>query len=169
MDHKSEFEQIYRKCYSGVFGFLYKTCGQSSDIAEELTQETFVLAYQSFHRYNRSCTVMTWLCAIAKNVWFHYLRKHKNITIDPESIADTLHDDITPDIHAEECEFFEKVIKAVNSLDTKYRDVVWLRCMSEMSFAQIGEVMNITENSAKVLFFRAKNKIKEKLENEGYF
>ncbi len=168
MDYKDEFEQIYRCCYSKVFAFVFRLCGQNSDIAEELTQETFVTAYQSFYRYDKSCTVLTWLCAVAKNVWFHYLRKHKNIPIDTDSLAETLHDDDTPDSHAESAETVLAVRKAVNSLDPKYRDVVWLRCMSEMSFAQIADVMNITENSAKVLFFRAKNKIKEMLENEGF-
>ncbi len=168
MDYKDEFEQIYRRCYPSVFAFVFRLCGQSSDIAEELTQETFVTAYQSFHRYDKSCTVLTWLCAIAKNVWFHYLRKHKNIPIDTDSLTETLRDDDTPDYHAESAETVSAVRKAVNSLESKYRDVVWLRCMSEMSFAQIAEVMNITENSAKVLFFRAKNKIKERLENEGF-
>ncbi len=168
MDYKDEFEHIYRQCYKNVFAFVFRLCGQNADIAEELTQETFVTAYQSFYRYDKSCSVLTWLCAISKNVWFHYLRKHKDIQIDTESLAETLHDDETPDDYAESVEIISAVRKTVNSLEPKYRDVVWLRCISEMSFAQIAEVMNITENSAKVLFFRAKNKIKEKLENEGF-
>ncbi len=170
MDYKSEFEHIYRTHYRDVFAFIFRTCGQSSDIAEELTQETFVLAYRCFYKYDRSCTVLTWLCAIAKNTWFHYLRKHKNVTIDPEILSETLYDDDyhSPDACAERRDVSSAVRKAIDSLPEKYREVVWLRCMSEMPFSQIADVMGITENSAKVLFFRAKTKLKEKLEHEGY-
>ncbi len=168
MDYKTEFEQVYRSCYGKVFAFIFRLCGQNSDIADELTQETFVLAYQSFHRYDRSCTVLTWLCAIAKNVWFHYIRKHKNITVDPESISDTLPSDSTPDHDIERKELIETIRKAIDALPTKYRDVVWLRCLSDMPFSQIADILEITENSAKVLYFRAKNKIKERLDYEGF-
>ena len=55
---------------------------------------------------------------------------------------------------------------AIEKLDGKYRDVVFYRIYADMSFSQIAEALDITENSAKVIFCRAKKKLKEELQHE---
>ncbi len=166
-----EFEEIYRLHYSYVYGFLYRTCQNDHHLAEELTQETFYQAFRSLYRYNGKCSIETWLCSIAKNVWFHHLRKHKDICLDLESLEETLHDDYekTPEAHAERNERSAVIRSAINALKPKYREVLLLRATTDLTFSQIADIMKITESSAKVLYFRAKNDIKESLENEGYF
>ena len=166
-----EFEEIYRLHYAYVYGFLYRTCQNDHHLAEELTQETFYQAFRSLHRYNGKCSIETWLCSIAKNIWFHHLRKHKDICLDLESLEETLHDDYekTPEAHAERNERSAVIRSAIKALKPKYREVLLLRATTDLSFAQIADIMKITESSAKVLYFRAKNDIKENLENEGYF
>ena len=64
-----EFEQIYKEYFPRVYSFLYGMCGNAS-LAEELTQESFYQAFVSFHRYNGSCELFTWLDAIANNSYF---------------------------------------------------------------------------------------------------
>lgn len=166
-----EFEEIYKSCYGDVYRFLFKTSGGNHELAEELTQDTFYEAYRSLHRYNGSCSILTWLCAIAKNLWFHYLRKHKNATLDLEALGETLCDDYekTPDAYAESSEKSVRIRLAIESLKPKAREIVLLRAAGDVPFSEIAKIMNITEGSAKVIFFRAKNQIKEKLENEGFF
>lgn len=162
-----EFEQIYTEYFSDVFNFILSLCG-NRDVAEELTQDTFLCAYRSAHRYNGSCTLYTWLCAIAKNTWFHYLRKHRGTPIDIDTLADKLFsDEPSPQRYAELKENLEEAVKAVNELKPKQRDVFWLRAAAELSFARIAEIMQITENSAKVIYFRAKNQLREKLINKA--
>ncbi len=164
-----EFENIYRTYYRDVFAFMYRTCGQDHDLAEELTQETFFEAFRCFYRYNATCTIYTWLCAIGKNIWFHYLRKHKNTALDLEAFGETLCDDedCSPEAYAERSEKSDMIRKALDTLRPRYREIIWLRGVSDLPFSQIAQIMDITENSAKVLYFRAKNQIKEKLSNEG--
>ena len=60
-------EEIYRKYAKTVYLFLLSEC-RDSDLAEELTQETFYQAIRSANQYDESCSVTTWLCAIARNV-----------------------------------------------------------------------------------------------------
>ena len=166
-----EFEEIYKTYYRDVFAFLFRTCGQNHDLAEELTQETFCEAFRCFYRYNGSCSIFTWLCAIGKNVWFHYLRKHKNTVLNLDTLEETICDDYekSPEACAERSEISRRIQRVLESMRPRYRDVIWMRGVTELSFAQIASIMGITENSAKVLYFRAKNQIKEKLENEGLF
>ena len=166
-----EFEEVYKEYYKDVFAFLYKTCGSDYHLAEELTQDTFCEAYRCFYKYNGSCSIYTWLCAIGKNVWFHYLRKHKDNIVGFETLEETICDDYekTPEAYYEHSENSVIIKKALESLGPKYREVIWLRSVADLPFAEIASLMNITESSAKVLFFRAKKMIKEKLENEGLF
>ena len=166
-----EFEKIYKTYYKDVYRFIFKTSGGNHELSEELTQDTFFEAYRYFHRYNGTCSILTWLCAIAKNLWFHYLRKHKNTTVNFEALEETLYDDYekTPEACVERSERSALIRKAISSLKPKVREIVLLRANGEVSFAEIAKIMNITESSAKVIFFRAKNQIKEKLEDEGFF
>ena len=58
--------------------------------------------------------------------------------------------------------------KLVKKLPDKYKDVVILRIYADLSFKQIASIMNISESSAKVMYFRAKAMLKEEFENEHY-
>ena len=167
----NEFEEIYATHYSDVYRFLYRTCGGNHGLAEELTQDTFCEAFRCWHKYNASCTVTTWLCAIGKNLWFHYLRKHKHAIVDYEILTHTVCEDDSsnPQESAERSERSEIIRHALSSLKPKYREVIWLRSVADLPFAKVGELMEISESSAKVLFFRAKNQLKEKLTDEGFF
>ena len=69
IDH---MEEVYRKHAQTVYRYLLSRTG-NSDVSEELTQETFYQAVKSANKFNGSCTVVTWLCAIAKNK----LREHE--------------------------------------------------------------------------------------------
>lgn len=166
-----EFEEIYKQHFSEVYHFLYRLCGHNHHLAEELTQDTFCEAFRCYHKFNSQSTVTTWLCAIGKNLWFQYLRKHKHTVIDYELLSNTISDDASHDPQecAEQNERSKIIRKAIASLKPKYREVVWLRSVAEMPFAKIAQVMGISESSAKVLFFRAKNQLKEILKDEGFF
>lgn len=165
------FEEIYEAHYNDVYRFLYRTCGNNHNLAEELTQDTFYEAFRCWHKYNASCSVTTWLCAIGKNIWFHYLRKHKNAVTDYDVLAHTVSEDVEsdPQQKAEQRERSKMIRSALEDLKPRYREVIWLRTVAELPFAKIAEMLEISESSAKVLFFRAKNQLKEKLDNEGYF
>lgn len=165
------FEAIYRDYFSRVYAFLFKLSKQS-DIAEELTQETFYQAFISFHRFEGKCEIFTWLAAIAKHTYYKYLKKNrlgldmidfteleKNLT-DESRLGENPADVCQRNIQR------EKVADTIKNLPPKYRDVVILRIYADMPFSQIAAVMNITENSAKVIFFRAKKKLSEELNDE---
>lgn len=165
--YDEEFERIYREYYGRVYAFLFRLCG-SSDTAEDLMQETFCQAYISFPGYDGSCSVFTWLCAIAKNLFFKYLRRNRHAVIPLDLYVDTPSDDpdsepgyrVSKEIEA------EKLRDAVASLPPKYADVIILRVFGELSYSEISSKLGISVSSAKVIFFRAKKTLKEKLIDE---
>lgn len=164
-----KFEIIYRQHYKSVYSFLCRLCGDHH-LAEELTQETFYQAFSGFHRFKGKCGVFTWLAAIAKHVYYKYLRDNK---LGAEAISL----DLVSEVYcagledSPEDELMKKTVSAalrriVNDIPQKYRDVVILRIYGDLPFSQVALALGITESSAKVLFFRAKKMLMEELQNE---
>lgn len=163
---REEYEAVCRKYYNRIYLFLLKLCS-SRELAEDLTQETFYQTILSLHRYSGESDMFTFIAAIAKHTYFKYLRKNKQRIKDVSLDAMTeLTDDGSygdPVYRVERLGEEAALRQAIEKLPEKYRDVVFYRVYAEMSFAQIAQALDITENSAKVVFFRAKKKLSEQL------
>lgn len=162
------FENLYREYYGQIYGFIYRMCADAG-LAEDLTQETFLQAYTSFHRFRGDCEVFTWLAAIAKHTYFKYLKKNK-LHLDAANLELVVESYCAGADGPEEYmhkQFVEKAVRdVVESIPKKYRDVVILRVYAELPFSQIALILKISENSAKVVFFRAKKLLMEVLKRE---
>ena len=162
------FETLYREYYQKVYAFLYRLCADP-DLAEDLTQETFLQAYKSFHKFRGDCEVFTWLAAIGKHTYFKYLKK-KKLHLDAanlELVAQSyLQNEDSPEEHIDRKDVEKAVRKVVENIPKKYRDVVLLRIYAELPFSQIAQSLKISESSAKVIYFRAKKMLMEVLKDE---
>lgn len=162
------FETLYREYYQKVYAFLYRLCADAT-LAEDLTQETFLQAYKSFHKFRGDCEVFTWLAAIGKHVYFKYLKK-KKLHLDAanlELVAQSyLQNGESPEERMHQKDVEEAVRKVVENIPKKYRDVVLLRIYAELPFSQIAQILKISESSAKVIYFRAKKMLMEVLKDE---
>ena len=158
-------EQIYKEYFETVNKYLF-CLTHNDDISEELTQETFCKAVEKIDTYRGDCKMSVWLCQIAKNTWYDYCRKNKrevNLgdTINLEDTLDTPEDQIvSKDAKIE-------LYKKMQGLDEKTREVMYLRITGELSFKEIGVILNKTENWARLTFYRGKIKLKEVGEDEG--
>ena len=152
-----DIEDIYKDYAQIVFKFLISLCNDA-DTAEELTQETFYRAIKSANRYDGTCKVSTWLCQIAKHLWYQEIdkRKRKGTSIlDDSMVSDKSGPEEELSLKAEKMQ----LIKAVHILDGTAKEVVLLRITGAFSFKEIGEVFNKNESWARVTFYRAKQKI----------
>lgn len=149
-------EEIYQQHAQTVYRFLM-THTRDADLAEELTQETFYQAIRSSDRFDESCKVSTWLCAIAKHVLLTYRRKHPAMEELEEQTT------WVPSAESEALETVNRMelIRLVHELPDPAREVVYLRAFGGLSFAEIGEVQGKTENWARVTFYRAKEKLRK--------
>ena len=169
-DHRRAFEKMYRENYAGVYAFLMKLCGDHY-LAEELTQETFYQAILSIHRYRGSCELFTWLASLAKHTYYKYLRRRKKSAgdIDVDTLMEYCREELSEspeEIYLREVTA-EDVRRKLQTLPEKYRDVMILRVYAELPFSQIGATLGITENSAKIIYFRAKKKMLEEYRRES--
>ena len=155
---KDEMEQIYQEHAQSVYGFLLLRT-HDSQLAEELTQETFYQALRCVEKFDGSCKVSTWLCAIAKKVLLKYWQKNKVATV---SFADNevirAEEANAEDIFLAEENKVELMAK-VHQLPQAMKEVIYLRLAADLSFKQIGEIMNKTEVWARVTFYRGKEKL----------
>lgn len=152
-----EMNGIYEEHAQRVFKYLMILC-KDEHLAEELTQETFYRAIKSSDRYDGTCKVSTWLCQIAKHIWYQEIdkKKRKKTHELSEDIVST-NTCIEEDICLKERKM--ELMKQVYKLDQISKEVVLLRITGAFSFREIGELFNKNENWARVTFYRAKQKI----------
>lgn len=153
-----DIEQIYIKHFKTVYKYIF-CLTHNNDIAEELTQETFYKAIKKIDTYKGQCKISVWLCQIAKNLWYNQYKKNKRIT-DLEELLDIQDLKILEEqvIYNEEKMY---LYRKMQKLDEKTREVMYLRLTGELSFKEIGAILNKTENWARVTFYRGKTKLKE--------
>ena len=153
-------EEIYKEYFKTVNKYLF-CLTHNDDISEELTQETFYRAVKKINTYKGECKISVWLCQIAKNLWYDKCRRDKKLVHIEESELYNIQtlNSIEDEIISKE----EKMLlnKKIQKLDKKTREVVYLRIVGELSFKEIGIIMDKTENWARVTFYRGKNKMKE--------
>ena len=155
-----DIEKIYEEYFETVNKYLF-CLTHNNDISEELTQETFYKAVHKIHTYKGECKMSVWLCQIAKNLWYDQCRKNKKILKTEESELLEVQD--LTSLEEQIISNDEKITlyKKMQSLDEKTREVMYLRITGELTFKEIGVILNKTENWARVTFYRGKNKLKE--------
>ena len=152
-----DMDAAYREYAVMVYKFLLSLCYEE-ELAEELTQETFYQAVRSVERYDGSCKVSTWLCQIAKHLWYREMERRKRkgtseLTADMESLEKPVEEQLT--LKEEKMELFRKV----HILDEISKEIVLLRVTGAFSFKEIAELFGKNENWARVTYYRAKQKI----------
>lgn len=152
-----DMDAAYREYAVMVYKFLLSLCYEE-ELAEELTQETFYQAVRSVDRYDGSCKVSTWLCQIAKHLWYREMERRKRkgtseLTADMESLEKPVEEQLL--VKEEKMELFRKV----HALDEISKEIVLLRVTGAFSFKEIAELFGKNENWARVTYYRAKQKL----------
>lgn len=152
-----DMDAAYREYAVMVYKFLLSLCYEE-ELAEELTQETFYQAVRSVDRYDGNCKVSTWLCQIAKHLWYREMERRKRkgtseLTADMESLEKPVEEQLM--VKEEKMELFRKV----HVLDEISKEIVLLRVTGAFSFKEIAELFGKNENWARVTYYRAKQKL----------
>ena len=154
-----DMEQIYEKYFETVNKYLF-CLTHNSDISEELTQETFYRAVKKINTFKGDCKMSVWLCQIAKNLWYDELKKNKKSkNIEEEIFLIQSENEVERDVISNDSKL--QLYKKLQKLDKNTREVIYLRITGELSFKEIGDILNKTENWARVIFYRGKQKLKE--------
>lgn len=157
---REAFEKLYETYYMRVYSYVM-TLAKKQYIAEEITQETFYRAFTAKSGFRGESNALTWLCAIAKNLFLDEMRRQsKTVMTTPD--ANTA-GSINVEREAEDHDTSYRIHLALNELEEPYRKVFELRIFGELSFRDIGVIYERTENWARVTYHRAKLKLQERM------
>ena len=170
------FEELMRGYQSRVVGVLAHLVGRR-DMAEDLAQDVFLRVYRARERYVPASKFSTWLFTITNNVALNALRglsrrKEVNLTSkrtdesgsNPIEAAALAASGLMPTRQLDKSEMSEVVRLAVESLNERQRMAVLLAKFEHMSYAEIGEVMEMTPQAIKSLLSRARTNLRTILE-----
>ena len=163
-DYGEESAKIYIRYFNDVFLFL-KKLSKDESIAEEITSETFFKAMRSIDAFRGETDIRVWLCQIAKNCYFSHLkRQQKFVDINDLEVAnnkDSIEEQILSRSDA------MRIHRLLHDLAEPYKEVFMLRVFGELSFKQIADIFQKTDNWACVTYHRARNKILRQMEVEN--
>jgi RNA polymerase sigma-70 factor (ECF subfamily) len=159
------FEELVRRFQSPLLHFLTRR-GSSQHDAEDLVQETFLLAYRNLDKYHDRWKFSTWLFTIAHRQALSSKRKRPQ-PINSQTALDAPKRTINPLTNAEETEFRGKLWNAAQSiLEPDAFTALWLSYVESMPADEIGQVLGRNANAVRILMHRARTKLSEQLSTE---
>lgn len=163
-DKVSDFEKVYKEYFNDVYLYIKRLSGDEH-IAEEITSETFFKALKYIDSFRGECEIRVWLCQIAKNSFYTYIKKNSKIQNIEESELINLPDsknNVADEVQSK-LQAFE-IQRILHEIDEPYREVFMWRVYADLSFKEIAGIFNKNENWACVTYHRARNQIKKRLE-----
>ncbi len=162
------FEEIYTLYFRDVYRYVLSLC-RDSELAEELTQETFCQAMQHMKDFRGDCKMTVWLCQIAKHLFFSHQKKRKRTV--PLSEGDSPGEAPPGEDSPVERRLLEEaetmtIHRHLHSLREPYKEVFMLRVFGELPFQKIASIFGKTESWARVTYHRAKLKLISEMEGK---
>ena len=151
---KPPFEDLYRGYVDRVYAYLRSQLGSTVD-AEDVTSQVFVKAYEAYPRYEpRHATPAAWIFQIARNAALDHHRRSGRRQKVERILARELAPTADPAVLAQERILYRELMQALAGLPDRQREVIGLR-HSGLSFLEVGQLMDCSEDAAKMLYHRA--------------
>lgn len=156
------FEKIYDKYYEQIFRYIYQRVA-GKDEAFDITSQTFLKAMTNINQFKfKGYPFSSWLYRIASNELNNYFRENKKsptLNVSDEGLA-LLTDDINEEKNEVNTDVLLNILSSLNEEDLAFIEMKYLE---QRSFKEIGEILGITENNAKVKTHRIIKKIQESI------
>ncbi|MDP4090262.1 MAG: RNA polymerase sigma factor [Bacillota bacterium] len=166
------YEDAFERIYSMYMNKVYNTARMMTEdekAAEDILQEVFIIIYKKIYKLKHAEAFESWLYRITVNCCNNYFKKRKSTVVtEDDKLADVIGADTgqTPGEELISRETNDEIYKAVNTLPGKYRECIILYYYSEMSIAQIADVLDCSAGTVKSNLFKAKKALKKKLNLE---
>ena len=157
----SELEKLCLAYYDDIFRYSLSLC-RDRDMAQDLTQDTFLKALKSLHQLKDPSKLKTWLFTISRNLFISEIRKTNKVRIQPleEMLTDIIDTKtLTPEqqlLLREGTAFIHRMIEKLTEEEQQLFD---LKVRKKYSYEEISEALNINSNTARVKFHRLRIKL----------
>jgi RNA polymerase sigma-70 factor (ECF subfamily) len=158
------FGKIYDQLVKPVYRYIYYRV--EPEIAEDLTEETFLKAWKNLKQYKKGASPFSsWVFKIAHNLICDYYRKNQPVEEVNENLADTKREsDPSSQLNIKLNQI--KLRKAIKKLPANYQQVIVLKYINEMDNLSIARTINKSEGAVRTLQFRALEKLRHLLEEK---
>lgn len=155
------FGELYKLYVEQVFRYIYSRIGNMHE-AEDITAQTFLVAFESFERFRQDEHFASWLFTIARNKATDYFRQQKNMS-SIDKVTDILgdNDPLSEVIHSEQTAALTKLIRTLPEED---RELLRVRFLAEMSFPEIARFLHRNEEAVKKSTYRLLARLHSQLE-----
>lgn len=164
---RDAFGALVEQYRDNVYRLAYRMCGNAYD-ADEAAQEAFVAAWRALPNFRGDAKFSTWLYRLTTNAAIDVMRREKrHQTVGDGEMMELADDADSPQETVERTEQQEAVQKALATLSEEYREVLLLRYMEELDYAEIAEVLQLPSGTVKSRINRAKAALKAALLKSG--
>jgi RNA polymerase sigma-70 factor (ECF subfamily) len=162
------FAQLVQRYQRHVFNLVYRMLQQYEE-ANEITQETFLAAWQGLPAFRGDARFSTWLYRIAYNCCLKQLEQRKRdralqVALQAEQAVEGANKDKRPDVELDAHDRQALIREHLSHLPAKYRIVLILRHLQDKTYEEMAEILTIPIGTIKTHLFRARNLLKERLQ-----
>ena len=175
---EAAFEVLVTDNEKRIYNLCRRLTGNPEDAAE-LTQEAFLNAWRGLGRFQGESSFSTWLYRLATNACIDFLRREKRrqnlsmtVSLDDEEEARQVElpdERYSPEGELERAETRRAVAAGLEKLTPEHRQVLVMRELSGLSYAEIGAVLGLEEGTVKSRIARARNALRKVLTERGNF
>lgn len=177
MDRKHE-EALVRDCRKGdrralealvkrferpVYNAAFRILGNPDDAAD-VTQTTFLKLFSNLGRYNPQFRLFSWVYRIAVNEALHQLDRRK-----PSESLEEMPDSDTCETAAVQHQLHREIQAVLMELNEDHRVVIVLRYFGDLSYGEMGEILELPDKTVKSRLYSARQQLKSLLEGHGIF
>ncbi len=160
------FSQLVVRYQHRLYGLAYRMTGSASD-AHDLAQEAFIRAFRRLETFQSGRRFAPWMYRIAVNLCLDY-RQDRHVTTSLSDI-DVPVQEPSPEAQAMQHEVQKQVQRAIMALPPKYRAVIVLRHMEDLSYEEIAAALDLPVNTVRTHLFRAREALRKALQADGLF
>lgn len=148
------FEWLVNSYEKRIFYFIYSMV-HNHDIAQDLTQDSYVKIYKNLYKFNPDYPIEPWIYRITYNVVLDFIKKNKN-SLQEISLSSCINyiKENDADSSLSDIEFKDMLQRELQSLKPDTRMIIILRAVNDLSFEQIALILNKSVPSVKLKFYR---------------
>jgi len=169
------FSRLIDNYKNMVYNLAYRMCNNPQE-AEDISQESFLHTYQSLARFNPSYKFSTWLYQITLNIIRDRFKKKELNYVSLDTPIETddseyYHQPVDLSNNPEQIIFQKENLRiiqqAIYSLPLKFREVIVLRHLQDLSYIEIANILKLPQGTVKVRLYRAREQLKKILADSG--
>ena len=163
--------ELYESFQSDIYYFILKTVNNDRELAEDLTQDTFIEILETIGKLQEPAAFVTWSRQIAYHKCTAYFRKRKELLVDEQedgyTVFDTIEEDreeFIPDAALDHEDLRKTIIKMIEDLPEEQKSAILLRYFNEISVKEIAQIQGVTEGTVKSRLNYGRKAVKAKVE-----